>query len=604
MTLSSNTLYFVGVLRATGNVLPSVSWITDSGETHHVYHDRTRFLNLSETLNQLVSIPTGLGVKIIRTGQVKINENLILKNVLYILDFRLNLISVSQMTRDLAYRVAFDSGSCMIHDLSKGLMISQGEEITNLYILDEASIGELSTRPSSFCANVVLDSALWHNGLGHPAIQKIDSISNVLGIPQRNKTFFHCSICPRAKQKNISFPSPNNMSIKPFDLLHIDTWGPFSVTSNEGYRYFLTIVDDHTRVTWIYLMRTKDEILTLFPKFFTMVEMHYKTTVKGVRSDNTPELKFSALYKAKGITAFHSCPETPEQNSVVQRKHQHILNVARSLMFQAKLGLEYWSDCVLTSVLLLNRLPAPLLKDKSPYQMLTSKQPDYTRIRTFGCLCYVSTSSKNIHQFQPRAKASIFLGYPSGYKGYKVMDLETNVISISRNVVFHEDIFPFDQPEDLTNIFGSPMTDDAAPARAESTTIPVVVKEVPASIDPSSSTTIPAKDKEVHASVDSSMHASYSGQKRSSKTPAYLQDYYCNMTETNIPYPLVAHASYDKLFETYKNYICSIMHNPEPSSFAQAKKFDEGIKAMNEELIALESTDTWEVYLFLMVNMP
>ena len=74
MTLSSNTLYFVGVLRATGNVLPSVSWITDSGETHHVYHDRTRFLNLSETLNQLVSIPTGLGVKIIsiRFSSVKI----------------------------------------------------------------------------------------------------------------------------------------------------------------------------------------------------------------------------------------------------------------------------------------------------------------------------------------------------------------------------------------------------------------------------------------------------------------------------------------------------------------------------------------------------
>ena len=85
-------------------------------------------------------------MKIIGTGQVKINENLILNNVLYILDFRLNLISVSQMTRDLGYRVAFDRGSCMIHDLSKGLMIGQGEEITNLYILDEASIGELSTR--------------------------------------------------------------------------------------------------------------------------------------------------------------------------------------------------------------------------------------------------------------------------------------------------------------------------------------------------------------------------------------------------------------------------------------------------------------------------
>ena len=205
------------------------------------------------------------------------------------------------------------------------------------------------------------------------------------------------------------------MSIKSFDLLHIDTWGPFSVTSNEGYKYFLTIVDDHTRVTWIYLMRTKDEVLTVFPDFLKMVENQYQTTVKGARSDNAPELRFSTLYKEKGITSFHSCPETPEQNSVVERKHQHILNVARSLMFQTKLPLEYWSDCILTAVFLINRLPSPLLQDKSPYQRLTSKQPGYTCIHIFGCLCYVSTSSKNRHKFQPRAKACIFLGYPSGF---------------------------------------------------------------------------------------------------------------------------------------------------------------------------------------------
>lgn len=63
-------------------------------------------------------------------------------------------------------------------------------------------------------------------------------------------------------------------------------------------------------------------------------------------------------------------------------------------------------------------------------------------------------------------------------------------------------------------------------------------------------------------------------QKRSCKPPAYLQDYFCNMTETSIPYHLAAYVSYEKLSTTYKSYICSVMHHPEPSSFAQAKKFD------------------------------
>lgn len=66
-----------------------------------------------------------------------------------------------------------------------------------------------------------------------------------------------------------------------------------------------------------------------------MVEKKYDANIKAVRADNAPELRFDALYKAKGIISYHSCPETLEQNSVVERKHQHILNVARALLFQS-----------------------------------------------------------------------------------------------------------------------------------------------------------------------------------------------------------------------------------------------------------------------------
>lgn len=175
-------------------------------------------------------------------------------------------------------------------------------------------------------------------------------------------------------------------------MLHIDLWGPFSVTTAEGYKHFLTIVDDHTRVTWVYLLRTKAEVLKAFPEFLMMIEKQYNAQVKGVRSDNAPELRFTELYKSKGIQAYHSCPETPEQNSVVERKHHHILNVARALMFQAHIPLEYWSDCILTAVFLINRLPSLLLKDKSPFQMLTHTKPAYNDLRVFGCLVYCSTS--------------------------------------------------------------------------------------------------------------------------------------------------------------------------------------------------------------------
>ena len=89
-------------------------------------------------------------------------------------------------------------------------------------------------------------------------------------------------------------------------------------------------------------MKLKSDVLFVFPNFLTMIENQYSTRVKSVRSDNAPELSFTDLYKQKGIVSFHSCPETPEQNSVVERKHQHILNVARALMFQSHIPLPFW----------------------------------------------------------------------------------------------------------------------------------------------------------------------------------------------------------------------------------------------------------------------
>lgn len=95
MAFSTKTLCFTGILRTTGHVLSSESWIIDSGVTHHVCYDRSLFSTVSDIQNRTVSVPTGLGVQIVGIGQVQLNEFLILNNVLYIPDFRLNLLSVS-----------------------------------------------------------------------------------------------------------------------------------------------------------------------------------------------------------------------------------------------------------------------------------------------------------------------------------------------------------------------------------------------------------------------------------------------------------------------------------------------------------------------------
>ena len=94
-----------------------------------------------------------------------------------------------------------------------------------------------------------------------------------------------CDICPRAKQQKLPFHTCSITSTKPFDLLHVDTWGPYQTKATSGQRYFLTLIDDYTRSTWTHLMVTKDEAFYLIKSFVAMAKTQFNGIVKTIRSD-------------------------------------------------------------------------------------------------------------------------------------------------------------------------------------------------------------------------------------------------------------------------------------------------------------------------------
>ena len=107
------------------------------------------------------------------------------------------------------------------------------------------------------------------------------------------------------------------------------------------------------------------------------------------------EFFMTNFFVNKGIVHQTSCVNSPQQNGIVERKHGHLLNVARALMIQSHLPKIYWSYSVIHVVYIINMLLTHVLNYSSPHEMLYKTKVDFTGLKVFSSLCYASTLSTN-----------------------------------------------------------------------------------------------------------------------------------------------------------------------------------------------------------------
>lgn len=185
--------------------------------------------------------------------------------------------------------------------------------------------------------------------------------------------------------------------------------------------------------------------------------------VKTFRSDNGTEfMVLISYFRQEGIHHQTSSVDTPQQNGRVERKHRHILNVARACLFQANLPVNFWGQSILTAAHLINRTPTKLLNGLTPYELLHGTPPKHGTLRVFGCLCYAQRRPRSSDKFAARSRKCLFVGYPYGKKAWNVYDLEENVFFTSRDVLFFEDQFPGLPPPQVSPTMPQPepITDD------------------------------------------------------------------------------------------------------------------------------------------------
>ncbi|CAN1263655.1 Retrovirus-related Pol polyprotein from transposon TNT 1-94 [Linum perenne] len=439
-----------------------------------------------------------------------------------------------------------------------------------LYLLDQND--ESHTLMVDGTTPVFFD--LWHYRLGHSSVQN-QSLSQC---PVNKR--FHCRICPAAKQTRVPFPNSSSRATTCFELLHMDIWGPYSIASMGGHRYFLTIVDDHSRYTWVRLMSSKSDVRTLVTEFVSMIKNQHNQLVKTIRTDNGLEFRMSDFFSSLGIEHQTTCVYTSQQNGRVERKHRHILNVARALLFQSSLPIKFWGYAVNHSVHLINRLPTPVLNGRTPFEVLTSKTVSYDHLRVFGCLVYSTILTPGRLKFDSRASTCVFLGFPANTKGYYLYNLQNNQVSISRDVVFHESLFPFLNFHE----FGKTTTDCHADLFQ---VLEPAISDFDPTVSISNNSPSPSQSKSVDDIISNPRNVS----KRVIKPPAYLSDYQCNF----VKYPIQDCVVSNRLSDGFKRFIMAIHSEEEPATYKIAVQNPKWITAMDSELTSLHKTQTWSL---------
>nr|KAJ0214683.1 hypothetical protein LSAT_V11C400195050 [Lactuca sativa] len=231
-----------------------------------------------------------------------------------------------------------------------------------------------------------------------------------------------------AKHTRLPFPTSEIKTLACFDLIHCDVWGKYRTPSMNKAYYFLTVVDDFSRDVWTFLLKHKHEASTFLIDFYKMVKTQFGVQIKRIRTEIGGEFVSNNMrdfYAQEVIVLETSCPHTPQQNGVVERKHRHLLETARALRFQANLPKTFWGEYVLTATYVINRMPSKILHGATPYEVLFKQKPSYEHMWVFDCLTYHRNIDTGGDKFEQRGKPGIFVGYPLGTKGYKIYDLES-----------------------------------------------------------------------------------------------------------------------------------------------------------------------------------
>lgn len=557
-------------------------WLLDSGCTDHIIESDKYFYECIELKKHVeVKLPDEKVFKAKKMGNVKLifknSYNTVeveLKNVFFIEGIKKNLLSLSKISKTCTVVARGDDAK--IYNTKTRELVTVAEKKNDLYLIRSC----VDMNDEYMYANNLTLKEKWHRSLGHVNFDYLEKIvKNKLldGLPEKIENVnFKCENCIKSKMSNLPFENDRSKATEILEIIHTDLNGPHPTTGYCGEKYFLTFIDDYSKCTQTYCIKTKDQTASCFIEYINLVENLFNKRVKKLQCDNGREYLNKDIYnfaRFKGIEILPCPPHVHELNGVAERYNRSAMDIGRCLMREARINLIYWPEVMKTVSYLKNRTIANTDNNKTPFEILFGVKPNVKHLKIYGSKVYVrKPESKRKNKWDDKAEVGILVGYAK--YGYRV--LVKNKVFVARHVRVIEDETELICKEGNVNENHQNKSNDS-----ESEEIEVNLKNDDyddESVDVNDTDErIDRNIEKVESSDDENGNLNLPVRRKSVRTKSPIQRYgnpvahliYVNFINANVP-------------NTYNEAINS-------------SESDEWIKAMNSEIKSLEKNKTWSI---------
>nr|GEU75908.1 retrovirus-related Pol polyprotein from transposon TNT 1-94 [Tanacetum cinerariifolium] len=265
---------------------------------------------------------------------------------------------------------------------------------------------------SSACNNIKLDSQ-----------NVISKVVCTMCLPKFKYHKEHlCPSCEQGKSKRASHPpKPVPNSRQRLHLIHMDLCGPTTIASINGKRYVLVIVEDYSRYTWVYFLRSKDEAPKVMKTFLKRIIVLLQSPVIIIRTDKGTKFKNQVL---------------KEYFDTVGISHQ--ISSVRTMLIFSRASLFLWAEAIASACFTQNRSIIHRRFNKTPYELINGRKLDISFLYVFEALCYPKNDREDIAKLGAKGDIVFFIGYSADSCAYRIYNRRTKKIMLTMNVSFDE----------------------------------------------------------------------------------------------------------------------------------------------------------------------